>query len=158
MIEYFDSHIYSFWFVAGFILLAMELLIFGFSTGFVLFLGLSALTTGGLVWAEFISASWAVSIASFAIGSVVYSAVLWRPFKMLQNSTAPVHVDTSDFIGHEFRLTENISLTTAGKTRYSGIEWHVEIDKSCELHEIPAGTLVKVVALDVGRFHVVPAN
>ena len=40
MVEYFNDNIYSFWFVVGFLLLIIEALALGFSTGFILFIGL----------------------------------------------------------------------------------------------------------------------
>jgi membrane protein implicated in regulation of membrane protease activity len=158
MIEYFNTHLYAFWFVAGFVLLGIELLVLGFSTGFVLFLGIAALVTGGLVWAEVIPLTWLSTIATFAISSVVVSAVLWRPFKALQeNQAVPEKDNTSDLIGHEFRLGEEVTLQKPGKTRYSGIEWRVDIDKTFVGNSIDAGLLVKVVSVDAGRFYVVPA-
>ena len=124
IIDYFSTHIYAFWFVAGFLLLALEILVFGFSTGVALFLGLASLSTGGLIWFELLPATWTAGIASFSISSVVISALLWKPFKNLEKKGAPVGRDnSSDIIGHEFRLQETISAIKPGKTRFSGIEW-----------------------------------
>jgi membrane protein implicated in regulation of membrane protease activity len=159
MIEYLNTHLYSFWFVTGFILLGVELVILGFSAGFFLFLGLAALATGGLLWWEIVPSTWLSSIVTFAVSSAVISAALWKPFKSLQDNRAePKKDNSSDFIGYEFRLVDDISLMQPGKTRYSGIEWRVDIDKSCDLKEIKAGTLVKVVEIDAGRFYVVPVD
>ncbi len=159
MVAYFNTHLYAFWFAAGFAMLAVELLVLGFSTGFVLFLGLAALTTGGLLWFEILPATWLASIASFAIGSVIISLVLWKPLKRLEVSNRnPAKDNTSDFIGMKFRLDSTISLTNAGKTRYSGIDWKVEIDEAAKVKQIAAGSLVSVVSLDAGKFRVVPAE
>jgi len=156
MIEYFNNNIYSFWFVVGFVLLAIELLAFGFSTGFVFFVGLAALITGGAIWFGLISATWSASIATFAISSVIVSAVLWKPLKVLQNSREiPEKDNTSDIIGLKFRLDDDISVSKPGKTRYSGIEWQVEIALDSDVTEISAGTTVIVVSVDVGKFRVI---
>jgi len=155
MIDYFNEHIYSFWFVVGFILLALEAVAFGFSTGFVLFIGLAALTTGGLMWSEIVPLTWLSSIATFTICSVLVSVVLWKPLKSLQsNDKVPERDNTSDIVGLKFRLTNDISISHPGTTRYSGIEWKVEIDPSSSTQQISAGTMVTVMAVDVGKFWV----
>jgi len=159
MIEYFNTHIYAFWFAVGFILLAVELLVLGFATGFVLFLGLAALVTGGFLWAKIIPVSWLGGIVSFTLSSVLISAALWKPFNNLQHSRQkPEKDNTSDLIGYEFRLTEDISIMHPGKTRYSGIEWRVEIDNDADVESIASGTLVVVTSVDAGKFRVVSAS
>lgn len=157
MIEYFNNHIYSFWFVVGFILLAVELLAFGFATGFILFVGLAALVTGGAVWFGLIAATWSASIAMFAISSVVVSALLWKPLKAMQNNrNTPAKDNSSDLVGMKFRLDDDISVTKPGITRYSGIEWQVEVALDSDVKEISAGTTVVIVSVDVGKFRVSP--
>ena len=158
MIEYFNNNIYSFWFAAGFILLALEAIAFGFSTGFVLFIGLAALLTGGLLWIGLVPATWISSIATFAISSALVSIALWKPLKSLQSDKDLAEKDnSSDLIGLKFRLDEDISITKPGTTRYSGIEWKVEIALDADITEISAGTTVIVVSVDVGKFHVIAA-
>lgn len=160
MIEYFDNHLYSFWFATGFILLGLELLVLGFSTGFVLFIGLAALVTGGLLWFAILPSSWAYSTASFAILSVGLSAALWKPFKSLEpKGDTPPPDSSSDLIGHQFRLQTEISHTQAGSTRYSGISWRVVPDSSLpDTITIAAGKLVTVSSLDAGVFRVKPVS
>lgn len=159
MIEYFNNNLHAFWFTAGFVLLATELVVLGFSTGFVLFLGLGALLTGGLLWADAIPQTWMVSIASFGVSSGVVSAALWKPFKSLQNRSKPLEKDnSSDLIGYTFRLSEDIFTGQPGRTQYSGITWNVELDYHDETKSLSAGTLVKVVAVDAGKFTVSPAE
>jgi len=159
MIEYFNNNIFSFWFVVGFILLAVELLAFGFSSGFVFFIGLAALVTGGAVWFTLIPATWSASIATFAISSVVISALLWKPLKAMQNNrTTPLKDNSSDLVGLKFRLDDDLSVTKPGKTRYSGIEWQVEIDIDSDIKEVGAGTTVEVVSVDAGKFRVTPLS
>jgi len=159
MIEYFETHMYAFWFTVGFSLFALELLVLGAATGFVLFLGLGALLTGGLLWIELIPPTWLSSIATFTISSIIISTLLWKPFIKLQHAREiPKKDNTSDLVGHEFRLTDDITFDNPGVTRYSGIEWHVYIDNSYENSPIKAGTLVTVTSLDAGKFYVVPAQ
>jgi len=155
--EYFAEHQHAGWFTLGFILLGVEMLVLGFSTGFVLFIGLAALLTGGFIWYDIIPQTWLAGVACFGISSVVISALLYKPLKSLQNNDGEDKKDaSSDIIGLEFRIEQDINSLNAGVTKYSGIDWKVEIDKSAEIEELNSGTLVKVVSVDVALFRVVP--
>ncbi len=155
MIEFFNDNIYSFWFAIGFLLLVIEALALGFSTGFILFIGLGALLTGGAIWSELVPATWLSSIATFALSSVFISLLLWKPLRAIQRNSKPPEKDnSSDIIGLKFRLKHEISTTAPGVTRYSGIEWQVVIDHASEQQMIAAGTMVAVVSVDAGTFWV----
>lgn len=159
MIEFFNNNIYSFWFAVGFLLLIIEALALGFSTGFILFIGLGALLTGGGIWFGLVPATWLASIATFALSSGLISAVLWKPLKKFQADSEPPKKDnTSDIVGLKFRLDADISTTHPGTTRYSGIAWEVAIDLDSDLKEMSAGTVVVVVSVDVAKFRVVAAD
>ncbi len=155
MIEFFNDNIYSFWFAIGFLLLIIEALALGFSTGFILFIGLGALLTGGAIWFELVPATWLSSIATFALSSVLISLLLWKPLRAIQrNSKPPKKDNSSDIIGLKFRLERDISTTAPGVTRYSGVEWQVVIDHASAQQMIAAGTTVVVVSVDAGTFWV----
>lgn len=154
MIEYFDTHQYAFWFTLGFALLVVEALVFGFTSGVVLFTGIGALLTGGLLWAGVLPASWLYGIACFGICSSISAALLWKPLLKFQNFDVPEKDNSSDMIGHSFRLEQDISLERPGSTRYSGIDWRVEIDTAADCNEIAAGTRVTVASVDAGIFRV----
>jgi len=156
MIEYFDAHPYSFWFAAGFILLILEALVLGFATGVVLFSGLGALITGGLMWLGIIPATWVAGIASFGLSSAAITGLLWKPLKKLQGTEdrQSTKDNSSDIIGYQFRLDETITHSQPGKTRYSGIEWRVEIDDTAADDEIGAGAKVVVCSVDAGLLRV----
>ncbi len=159
MIDYFNDNIYSFWFGIGFLLLIIEALALGFSTGFILFIGLGALMTGGAIWFGLVPATWLASITTFTLSSVLISAVLWKPLKHIQrNSKPPKKDNSSDIIGFKFRLENDLSTTQPSVTRYSGIEWKVEIDMGSVDKEISAGTTVVVVSVDAGKFWVTAAT
>ncbi|NOZ52876.1 MAG: NfeD family protein [Gammaproteobacteria bacterium] len=160
MIEYFNNHQYAFWFTAGFIMLALEALVLGFAIGIVLFSGLGALLTGALIWLGIVPSSWIAGIASFGLCSVAITAILWKPFKKLQDNNN--HISTkdysSDLIGYSFRLSETITHTRPGNTRYSGITWRVEIEDTANVEEITAGQKVEVYSVDAGVFRVKMAS
>jgi membrane protein implicated in regulation of membrane protease activity len=154
MIEYFDANQHAFWFTLGFALLVVEALVFGFTSGVVLFAGIGALITGGLLWGGVLPASWLYGIACFGICSGVSAALLWRPLLKFQNFDVPEKDNSSDMIGHKFRLEQDISLSHPGSTRYSGVDWRVEIDTDGDNDEIAAGTRVVVTSVDAGVFRV----
>jgi len=154
MIEYFDSNQYAFWFTLGFALLVVEALVFGFTSGVLLFTGIGALLTGGLLWSGLLPASWLNGIACFGICSGVSAALLWKPLLKFQNFDVPEKDNSSDMIGRKFRLEQDISLTQPGSTRYSGVDWRVEIDPDGDRDVIVAGTRVVVSSVDAGVFRV----
>ena len=150
----------AFWFILGFALLALEALVLSFSTGVVLFTGLGALITGGLIWTGVLAPTMLAGVASFGLSSILITGLLWKPLKKMQdNSNTVATKDTSsDFIGYEFRVLETVTHTEPGKTRYSGIEWRVEIDDNAQCDTITKGKKVKVTSVDAGIFRVVPVE
>ena len=156
MIDYINTHLSGFWIAAGFVMLATEVLLFGFSTIIFLFAGIGAIATGLLVMAGILPETWVASTASFGIGTGLISVLLWKPLRKLQDDNAPVQAQSSDLVGYEFVLQQDISLTQPGTHRYSGIEWRVEVDVSSAQNTISSGERVSVVTLDAGVFRVRP--
>ena len=158
MIEYFDTHQYAFWFTAGFVLLAVDALVFGFTSGLVLFTGLGALLTGGLMWAGVLPETWLYGIASFGILSSASAALLWKALLRLQNFDVPAKDNSSDLVGHTFRLTDTLTQSQPGSVAYSGVNWRVELHDSVDVPQIEAGEKVVVRSVDAGVFRVAPAS
>lgn len=156
MIEYFSSNPASFWFLLGFLLLAIEVVAFGFSSGVLLFGSFGALITGALFWLGVLPQTWLLGIAVFTISSALCAALLWKPLKKMQSGAEMGQDRSSDLIGHEFRLTDDVSLTNPGSTRYSGIEWRVELDDQSKEQVLTTGTKVRVSQVQVGVFIVAP--
>jgi membrane protein implicated in regulation of membrane protease activity len=154
MIDYIQAHQSGFWIATGFALLAMEVLLFGFTTIVLLFAGLGAIITGLLMLAGVLDQTWITGVASFGICTGISSVLLWKPLRSMQDKSTPVHKQSSDFIGYEFVLQQSISLTQTGLHRYSGVDWKVEIDASAGVNAINAGQRVKVCSLDAGVLRV----
>lgn len=154
MFEYIDGHQAGFWIALGFILLGLEILVFGFTTIIMFFTGLGAITTGLLMTTGVLDVTWTAGIACFGISSGVYSILLWKPFQRIQNNTTVEKTESSDMIGLEFVIEDDITSLKAGLTKYSGIEWKVEIDKSAGVDNLSKGQRVAVVGVDVGIFRV----
>lgn len=154
IVDYINNHQGEFWIAVGFLLLAIELLLMGMTTGVLLFAGLGALTTGILMQAGVLPETWVVGIASLGISSGVITALLWKPLRRIQGSRAPRKDTSSDLVGLEFLLEQDITPTAPGAKRYSGIAWRVEIDPEAGVDRIPAGQRVAVSSVDVGVFRV----
>jgi len=150
MLEYINNNLSGFWIATGFLLLTIEILLFGFSTIIFLFAGLAAVTTGLLMMSGLLPESWTAGIASFGITTGVISALLWKVLKSMQNKTHADQKSQSDFVGLEFVLSSDVSTTEPGSYRYSGIDWKVEIDRDSDSNAFEKGQRVSVVSVDVG--------
>ena len=157
MIDWINSNMGTSWFVFGGVLLVIEAFIFGMSTAVLLFAGFGAVITGLLIWAGLVPTTWTASFAVFTVSSVVVTALLWIPFKKLQSEPFQETDASSDLIGYEFTTDSTLSSSTSGSTRYSGIDWKVELDEEAAGREIAAGEKVKVSSVSAGLFRVVPA-
>ena len=158
MVEYINNHLSGFWIGLGFALLAAEVLLFGFTTIIFLFAGLGALASGLLMSAGLIPETWIAGTACFGIATGVSSAILWKPLISMQNRSAPAQKPSSDIVGLEFVLTDDISTTAPGRYRYSGINWKVEIDSSSDRAELAKGVRVVVVTVGVGLLGVIKSG
>lgn len=156
MLEYIHTHLGGFWISAGFFLLILEVLLFGFSTIIFFFAGMAAVTTGVMLQFEIIESSWIASVSSFGLFTGVYSLLLYRPMKKFQSDAEPEAKPHSDLIGLEFSLQQEINSTNPGKYRYSGIDWQVVPDSSAG--SLQQGSRVKVVNVSVGKFAVAPVD
>jgi len=153
--EYINAHQAEFWILLGFLMLAIEVST-GLVTGFLLFGGIGAIISGLLMMMGILNEAWETGMASTAICSALAAVGLWKPLKNLQNDDIPKKDNSSDLIGYEFVLQQDINLLTPGTTQYSGIEWTVEIYKNAGVDEINATTRVVVCSVEVGKFQVKP--
>lgn len=129
-------------------LMVLEVLVFGFSTIFLFYLGLAGIITGILVLIGIVSATWGAVAGSLAVLTAGSAIVLWKPLKRFQNKTDSRRA-TNDIIGYRFTLATDASLEQPGSHSYSGIQWRV-------VSPVPlsAGTKVKVIGTDVGELTV----
>ena len=158
MIDYFNQNIAQFWIGAGFIMMAAEIFVLGFGTLIFLFAGIAAIITGLLINFSLLPNTWIASIACFGPLTGAMTLLLWEPFKKMQASRPPKPGHSSDFIGHRFFLSGDISPTQAGSYHYSGIKWRVLIDAESDDKTLSTGERVAVSAIDVGVFYVTKAS
>jgi inner membrane protein len=153
--EYIHTHQAEFWILLGFVMLMIEVSM-GLVTGLLLFGGVGAIITGLLMMAGILNETWQIGLASTAICSAIVSILLWKPLHNLQNKNVPTKDNSSDLVGYEFILEQDIDLLNTGTTQYSGIEWKVEVYKNAGVDKISAATRVTVCSVEVGRFKVKP--
>lgn len=156
MIDYIQTHQSGFWIALGFLLLVSEVLLFGFTTIIFLFAGIGGLVTGLLMSSGVLPETWIAGVSCFGISTGIVSVLLWKPMSKLQDNNAPTQSQSSDLIGYEFVLQEDISHTSTGQHRYSGIDWKVELDATAGVESLSAGQRVAVVSLDAGIFRIKP--
>ena len=153
MIEYINMHQSGFWIAIGFALLAAEVLLFGFTTIIFLFAGLGAIVTGLAMMFGLLPETWTAGISCFGITTGLVSAALWKPLKKMQDNSTPPQRQSSDLIGYEFVLQQDITTLQPGQHRYSGVDWKVELDGQAG-DQLSAGQRVTVTSVDAGIFRV----
>ncbi|PKH03293.1 activity regulator of membrane protease YbbK [Psychromonas sp. MB-3u-54] len=142
--EYFLAHLGQSFIVLGLILLAVEVLVLGFSTFVLFFIGVGAIATGALMALGVIPETFLNSLLVTAIISTVVALISWKPMKKMQNKVESKHVN-NDMIGHQFVLTEELLVGKTVTHRYSGISWQVKAKQP-----LSAGTEVKIIEVEVG--------
>ena len=139
-----SAHLSEIFIVLGLILLALEVLIFGFSTLVLFFIGTAGIATGLLMTLGLFPETLFNAVLSTAIITAFVASVGWKPMKKMQDHVKPKHVD-NDMIGHKFVLTEALAIGQTVTHRYSGIDWQVNAKDS-----LAAGTEVKIINIEVG--------
>lgn len=129
---------------AGIILLAVEILVLGFATFILFFLGVSLVVTGSLAWLGILPVTWPSLLLANALLTAVLAGVLWRPLLRLQGKTEHTQAKT-DFDGHRFYAPTEIDKKGLARYSYSGIQWALKSETP-----IVAGQEVEVVKAEVG--------
>ncbi|MFQ3176693.1 MAG: hypothetical protein ACI93H_001694 [Psychromonas sp.] len=142
--EYFLAHLGQSFIVLGLILLAVEVLVLGFSTFVLFFIGVGAIATGTLMALGVIPETFLNSLLVTAIISTVVALISWKPMKKMQNKVESKSIN-NDMIGHQFVLTEALLVGKTITHRYSGINWQVKAKLP-----LSAGTDVKIIVVEVG--------
>tara|TARA_R110001583_G_scaffold8007_2_gene39128 strand:+ start:7068 stop:7523 length:456 start_codon:yes stop_codon:yes gene_type:complete len=148
--EYIFSHLAQTLIVVGLILLAIEVLVLGFSTFVLFFIGIGTIITGILMLFGLLPATWLNSLLATAIISTIVALVSWQPLKRMQNKVESKQIN-NDMIGHHFVLSTDLLVGKTVIHRYSGIDWQVKAKQP-----LTAGTEVKIIAMEVGILTVEP--
>jgi len=138
--------------IVGLALLAIEILILGFATFILLFVGIAAIITGGLMYMMVIPDTLLSGFMSMGIFTALSAFFLWSPLKKMQQDVDPTEAK-NDLIGHRFTLEADVSSDNQPEYRFSGIMWRLTADE-----ELAAGTDVEVTHTDVGKLTVRAVN
>ena len=147
--ELINSNITEVLIILGLGLLILEVMILGFSTFVLFFLGLGCVLAGALMFLNIVPETGLYAYISVAALTSGLALLLWQPLKNMQNKVEHKTVK-SELIGLTFVLDKDISPSDNAVHLYSGIEWQV---KSAET--LNSGTEVKVIKTDVGTFTVI---
>ena len=135
--------------ILGIVLLAIEIVVLGFSSFVLFFVGCAAVATAGLLYVGIIPDTMLAAMFSTGLLAALSAFLLWKPLKGMQ-----ANVDTgkvkSDLVGHRFILVEDVTPELTLKYHYSGIDW-----KLITTDNLVAGTRVEVIQVDVGKFHII---
>ena len=142
--EYILSHLSQTFIVCGLIFLAIEVLVLGFSTFVLFFIGIGSIITGLLMAIGFIPETLLNSLLTTAIVSILVALLSWKPMKRMQNKVELKQVD-NDMVGHQFVLTDELAIGKTITHRYSGISWQVKAKET-----LPAGAEVEIITMEVG--------
>ena len=134
--------------ILGILLLVIEVVVLGFSTFVLFFVGCAALVTAGLLYVGIIPDTWLSAMFSTGVVTALSAALLWKPLKNMQTQVDTTKVK-SDLVGHRFVLVEDVALGLTPEYHYSGINW-----KLIASEHLVVGTQVEVIQADVGVFHI----
>ncbi|CAH9050185.1 hypothetical protein PSECIP111951_00139 [Pseudoalteromonas holothuriae] len=130
--------------IVGIFALIIEVAVLGFATFFLLFLGLSLVLSGTMMYAGLLANDWMTALWVNAILTFVLALVLWKPLKRLQQSSNDEEI-SNDFADIDFILSDDLNDNSQVFYAYSGIQWQLKSDQP-----LSKGTRVKVVKKEVG--------
>ncbi len=134
----------------GIVLLVIEVGLLGFSVFILFFVGLACIVTGAFIMLGLLNDTLAAAFGSIAALSLLFAVALWKPLKKMQDNT-DAHSVKGDFIGHRFRLEQDVSSSRYGSYRLSGVDWKVRSEQP-----LAAGSEVEIVKVEVGLLTVGP--
>jgi len=138
------SHLPEILIVLGLILLAIEVLVLGFSTFVLFFIGIGSIITGILMAVGLLPDTLLNSLVATAIISSIVALVSWKPMKRMQSNVELSPIE-NDMIGHQFILSKDLLIGKTVTHHYSGIDWQVKANEV-----LLTGTNVKIISMEVG--------
>lgn len=130
--------------VVGVGLLAIELLVFQFTTFWLFFVGLGALVAAAFAWLV-ADASYLSTTLVFVVSSALITAVLFSPLRRWQ--TQPSGIADNNAVGQRVQVTQAISEGRPGVVNWSGSDWQAELAEG-QHESIAAGENARVVSVE----------
>jgi membrane protein implicated in regulation of membrane protease activity len=143
--------------VLGLVLLTVEIVILGFGTLFLVFIGLACFGTALLQAIGVLPESMLASFASVAIQSLLFAVALWKPIRAMQDKQQDVDSQPNSLEGLSFILSEDLAPGAHIVHRYSGVDWKVYLNAGIS-QALTAGTEVEAVKTQVGKMYVEPTT
>ena len=150
--EWFSENLAETFLIIGLVLLGIEILVLGFSTFVLFFVGISAVFTAALLYSDSIPNTWLSALSALAVSTCVSALFLWKSLKKIQSKVDDTRA-ASDLVGYRFLLVDDVTPENAPIHHYSGIAWRLR-----SRDPIKAGTWVEVVQADVGEFTIRPRH
>lgn len=141
--------------IAALLILALEVLLLGMGTFFLLFVSVGLMVSGLIMLVGWIPETVPAAVWSVGISTLLATAILWKPLRKLQSKVVvPEAGNLGDFAADvQFKLGNKVDFNGGDSHRYSGIEWTIKSETPLD-----EGTLVKVVKKEVGVFWVEPVS
>lgn len=138
--------------ISGVALVAIELLVFQFTTFWLFFIGLGALVAAAYAWLSG-DVSYTATVAVFLVASVAITALLYAPIRRWQNK--PSVMSDHNAIGQQVVVEQQIGPSNAGTVSWSGSDWQAELAKG-ETETLEIGQSATVVSVKGIRLFVKP--
>jgi len=129
---------------AGVSLIAIEMLVFQFTTFWLFFIGLGALIAAAFAWL-IADASFLMTTLVFIVASVMVTAALFSPLRKWQKK--PSGISGNNAIGQRVKVKTVITGNAPGVVSWSGSDWQAELADG-EQDDIPANTNARVVQVE----------
>jgi len=133
-------------------LLAVELLVFQFTTFWLFFVGLGALVAAAFAWA-FADATYLTTTLVFVAASALTAALLFKPLRRWQNQ--PSGISDNNAVGQRVVVKRTVGVDSPGVVTWSGSEWQAELAEG-QQGSISPGDNATVIAVEGIRLLVAP--
>jgi len=110
--------------IIGVGLLALEMVVFQFTTFWLFFVGLAALVAAAFAFFS-VGAGYITTTAVFLVASVLITAILYAPIRRWQKK--PSAIAGNNAVSQRVKVTGLITPTKRGTVNWSGSEWQAEL-------------------------------
>ncbi len=136
--------------IIGVGLLAVELLVFQFTTFWLFFVGIGALIAAAFAWLAG-DASYLSTTLVFLVASAVVTAVLFVPIRKWQKQ--PSAIADNNAIGQRVKVKQAISTEPGGIVSWSGSDWQAELATG-QVEPLSVGDNARVVSIEGIKLYV----
>ncbi len=131
-------------------LLAIELLVFQFTTFWLFFIGVGALVAAAFAWLV-TDASYIATTGVFLIASIAVIALLYKPLRHWQQK--PSGIADNNAVGQKVKVKQDISAEEGGVVSWSGSSWQAELAEG-QYEIIQTGDTARVVSVEGIKLYV----